>query len=209
MKNLITSILLLFSLQLFAQDSKPLVQFSGVIYDVDSNSVVPYVTIKNVSENGKAYSANYKGYFSIIVHEGDSIIFSSIGYKKLTLSIPTKLKERKFTALIKIKADNIELPMVTVFPWASVDEFKKEFLTMKFADDDLEIAMKNLSKKSLRELSANLAYDGRENNLRSFNNNHIGLSNKNMVQTNPLLNPLAWAALIQQITDGDKTRTKD
>lgn len=209
MKNLIVLLFVFVGLQSFAQQEKPLVQFSGVVYDADSNSVVPYVTIRNVTDNGKSSSANYKGYFSFVVHEGDSIVFSSVGYKKLELIIPTKVKDKKFTAIIKIKPDNIELPMVTVFPWASVDEFKKEFLSMKFADDDLEIAMKNLSKSSLRELSANLPRDGQEYRSNSFQSNHYNLSNKNMVQTNPLLNPFAWGALIKQIMDGDKRRADD
>jgi hypothetical protein len=143
------------------------------------------------------------------VHEGDSILFSSVGYKKLKLTIPTNLEEKKFTALIKIKSDNIELPMVTVFPWASVDEFKKDFLTLKFADDDLEIAMKNLSKESLKELASSLPRDGAEYSTNSFQYNHNNLVNSHMVQTNPLLNPLAWGALIKQITEGNKSRNKD
>lgn len=209
MKNLLILLLLTFGLQAFSQQGKPLVQFSGVVYDKDSNSVVPYVTIKNLSEGGKAYSANYKGYFSFVVHEGDSLVFSSVGYKKLKLNIPKNLTERKFTALIKIKADNIELPTVRVFPWASVDEFKKDFLTMKFADDDLEIAMKNISKQSLKDLTASLPRDGGEYNGTSFQNNHNTLMNSHMVQTNPLLNPFAWGALIKQITEGNKSRGKD
>ncbi|MDA9555747.1 carboxypeptidase-like regulatory domain-containing protein, partial [Pelobium sp.] len=183
--------------------------FSGVIYDIDSNTVVPYVTLKNISNENKSYTANFKGYFSFVAREGDTILFSSIGYKKLSLTIPTHLQERKFTVIVKMQSDNIQLPSVRVFPWASVDEFKKEFLTMKFADDDLEIAKKNLSKKSLAELSANLPRDGRENSAFSFQNNHINLSNKNFVQTNPLLNPFAWGALIKQIMEGDKERNKN
>lgn len=190
----------------FSQTEKPLVQFSGVIYDMDSNTVVPYVAIKNVSNNNSAFAANYKGYFSFVLQEGDTVVFSSIGYKKLELIIPSNLKERKYTAIIKLQSDNIQLPMVRVFPWASYDEFKKDFLTMKFADDDLEIAMKNLSKKSLRELSTSLPRDGQENSGMSFNNLHQALGNKNMVQTNPLLNPLAWAALIKQISEGNKKK---
>ncbi|MBC7652858.1 MAG: hypothetical protein H7098_00125 [Oligoflexus sp.] len=190
----------------FSQTEKPLVQFSGVIYDMDSNTVVPYVAIKNVSNNNSAFAANYKGYFSFVLQEGDTVVFSSIGYKKLELIIPSNLKERKYTAIIKLQSDNIQLPMVRVFPWASYDEFKKDFLTMKFADDDLEIAMKNLSKKSLRELSTSLPRDGQENSGMSFNNLHQAHGNKNMVQTNPLLNPLAWAALIKQISEGNKKK---
>ena len=193
----------------FAQQDKPLVQFSGVIYDVDSNSIVPYVNIRNISNNGKTYSANYKGYFSIVVKENDTLVFSSIGYKKLEIVIPKNVKENRFTAIIKMKSDNIQLPSVRVFPWASTDEFKRDFLTMKFPDDDLEIAKKNLSKKSLMELSATLPRDGSEYaNINAYNN-HIGLSNKGMIQTNPLLNPFAWGALINKIMQGNKSRKGD
>ncbi len=209
MKNIIVILLLITGLGALAQQTKPLVQFSGVIYDLDSNSVVPYVTVRDVTNGNKSYSANYKGYFSFVAQEGDSIVFSSIGYKKLELVIPTHLKERKFTAIIKMKSDNIELPTVRVFPWASTDEFKRDFLTMKIADDDLEIAKKNLSKKSLAELSANLPLDGGEHTPYSFQNMHNNLSNKNMVQTNPLLNPFAWGALIKQIMDGDKRKKQE
>ena len=192
----------------FAQQQKPLIQFSGVIYDLDSNTVVPYVTLRNQTAK-KSYSANYKGYFSFVAQEGDSVHFTSIGYKKIDLVIPTNLRDKKFTVVIKMQSDNIELPMVRVFPWASVDEFKKEFLTLKFADDDFEIARKNVSRESLAGLAANLPRDGRENVGSVFNNNHIGLTNKNMVQVNPLMNPFAWAALIKQITDGKKNKKKD
>jgi hypothetical protein len=204
LKKLFTILLIIIGFAAYSQSEKPLVQFSGVIYDLDSNTVVPYVAIKNLSNHNSAFAANYKGYFSFVLQEGDTVVFSSIGYKKLEMVIPSNLKDRKFTAIIKLQTDNIQLPMVRVFPWASYDEFKKDFLTMKFADDDYELAMKNLSKKSLRDLSANLPLDGQEHNSMSFNNLHQAMGNKNMVQTNPLLNPLAWAALIKQITEGKK-----
>ena len=208
MKNFLIIILLFVGFGVFAQQQKALVQFSGVIYDLDSNTVVPYVTLRNQTGK-KSYSANYKGYFSFVAQEGDSIHFTSIGYKKIDLVIPTGLRDKKFTVVIKMQSDNIQLPTVRVFPWASVDEFKKEFLTMKFADDDLEIARKNVSRQSLAALSANLPRDGGENAGSAFNYNHIGLGNKNMVQNNPLLNPFAWAALIKQITEGNKNKKKD
>ncbi|MRX47707.1 peptidase associated/transthyretin-like domain-containing protein [Pedobacter puniceum] len=208
MRSILVVIFCLIASTTFAQkEGKPLVQFSGVIYDIDSNTVVPYVTLNNLSEK-KTHSANYKGYYSFVAHEGDSIQFSSVGYKKLVLVIPQNLKERKFTAVVKMKSDNIILPTVRVFPWASYDEFKRDFLTMKFADDDLEIAKKNLSSKSLRDLYVSLPRDGTEMQSFNFQNNHIGLTNKNMVQTNPLLNPFAWGALIKQITEGNKERNK-
>lgn len=188
-------------------DKPKLVQFSGVVYDVDSNTVVPHVTLKNLS-SGKSYVANYKGYYSFVVNEGDSIVFSSMGYKNVTLVVPKNLKDKKFTSVVKMKTESIELPVFRVFPWASTDEFKREFLTLKLADDDEEIVRKNLKKAALKDLSYTLPRDGQEIRGMTFNNNHIGLSNQSMVQTNPLLNPLAWSAFLKQISEGNKSRNK-
>jgi hypothetical protein len=82
-------------------------------------------------------------------------------------------------------------------------------MAMKFADDDLEIARKNVTRTSLMAMARSLPRDGTEMNNLNFQNNHIALSNKNINQrgANPLLNPFAWGALIQQIMQGDKSRS--
>ncbi len=196
----------------FAQSTdKKLVQFSGVIVNPDSNTVVPYVSITNISNHKQVFSANYKGYFSFVAQEGDTLAFTAIGYKHEGIVIPTNLPDHKYTVMMKLKQEAINLPAVLVYPWASVDEFKKQFLTMKFADDDLEIAKKNVSRDNLAALSANLPRDGQEMQGYNFQNNHNALVNKNMNQkmANPLLNPFAWGALIQQIMQGDKSRSKN
>ena len=122
--------------------------------------------------------------------------------------IPRNLADNKYTVLMKLQQESINLPMVRVYPWASTDEFKKEFMTMKFADDDLEIARKNVSRESLASMIATLPRDGGEMQSYNFQNNHNRLVNKNINQrlANPLLNPFAWGALIQQIMQGDKSR---
>lgn len=187
---------------------KKLVQFSGVILNRDSNTVVPYVTIANVTGRDQYFSANYKGYFSFVANEGDTLLFTAVGYKKEGVVIPVGLSDNKYTILMKMKQEVINLPGVRVYPWASTDEFKKEFMTMKFADDDLEIAKKNVSRESLASMIASLPRDGAEMQSFNFQNNHSRLVNRNINQrlANPLLNPFAWGALIQQIIQGDKSR---
>ncbi len=195
----------------FAQNpDKKLVQFSGVVMNPDSNTVVPYVNITNVTRHNQVFSANYKGYFSFVAHEGDTLVFSAIGYKHDGIIIPANISDSKYTVIVKLKQEIINLPTVQVYPWASADEFKKEFLTMKFADDDLEIAKKNVSREKLSALAMALARDGQEMQGYNFQNNHNALVNKNINQkfANPLLNPFAWAAFLQQITQGDKSRDK-
>ena len=193
----------------FAQvRDKKLVQFSGVIMNRDSNTVVPYVTITNVTGRDQYFSANYKGYFSFVANEGDTLLFTAVGYRKEGVVIPVGLSDDRYTILMKMKQEVINLPGVRVYPWASVDEFKKEFMTMKFADDDLEIAKKNVSRESLASMIASLPRDGAEMQSFNFQNNHSRLTNRNFNQrlANPLLNPFAWGALIQQIMQGDKSR---
>ena len=161
MRNWLFLICLLCSLSGFSQvRERKIVQFSGIIVNRDSNTVVPYVTITNVTGKDQYYSANYKGYFSFVAHEGDTLAFTAVGYRREALIIPTNLSEDKYTVLMKLQQEIINLPGVRVYPWASTDEFKKEFMTMKFADDDLEIARKNLSRESLASMLATLPRDG-------------------------------------------------
>lgn len=212
MRNCLVLLLIFLSGYGFAQSpDKKLVQFSGVVINPDSNSVVPYVTITNVSARNRVFVATYKGYFSFVVQEGDTLAFSAVGYKREGIVIPLNVSDNRYTVMMKLKQEVINLPAVRVYPWASIDDFKKEFLTMKLADDDLEIAKKNVSGEKLLAMAASLPRDGQEMQGYNFQNNHNNLINKNINQklANPLLNPFAWGALIQQIKRGDKSRSKD
>lgn len=92
--------------------------------------------------------------------------------------------------------------MVRVFPWATTDEFRKDFVNAKIADDDLEIARKNISRTSIVALTNSLPRDGQEIQSANSQSMHQDIVNQHS-RTNPLLNPLAWGSLIKSITDGD------
>lgn len=209
MKYTFTLILIFFTVGLFAQQTpsgKKLVQFSGIITDRDSNFVVPYVTITNKSNHDQRYGANYKGYFSFVAHPGDTLVYNAIGYTDETLVIPLAVKDLKYTAMVKMKSEIIYLPAVRIYPWATVEEFTKEFLAMKIADDDMEIVRKNLSRTSVNGLIKNLPKDAGEISSTNFRMDQDRELNRNLVQSNPLLNPFAWGKLMQQIFNGDKSR---
>ncbi|MBC7913107.1 MAG: carboxypeptidase-like regulatory domain-containing protein [Pyrinomonadaceae bacterium] len=208
MKHLL-AIFFLFAAFGFVRAQKAnIVQFSGVIYDTDSSRIVPYVSVTNKSDKNRVTSANHQGYFSFVAHEGDTIVFSAIGYRREGLVIPTNLSDKRYTVLVKMKSEVINLPVVRILPWASIDDLNRDFMAMKFADDDLEIAKKNMARTSLLALSRTLKPNSTEMQNLSFANNHIALNNKHINQkgANPLLNPLAWGAFIQQILQGDKSR---
>ncbi|MCC8410969.1 hypothetical protein LJ707_18660 [Mucilaginibacter sp. UR6-1] len=210
MKFLIGILFLMFTTAAFAQQQeRPLVQFSGVTFNSDSaNIAVPYVTVTNLSNGKSASSSNYKGYFSFVAHEGDSLRFTSVGYAPIVVVIPSNTN-KSFTTKVPLKPQIVNLPTFRVFPWATTDEFRKDFLAMKIADDDLEVAKKNVSKSSLMALQNTLARDGREMQTTNAGALHNRILNQTSIQPNPLLNPLAWGSLIKQISDGDKSRSSN
>lgn len=189
---------------------KKLVQFSGVIHNADTNVVVPYVSVTNLSYNNYTVTANHQGYFSFVAHEGDTILFTSVGYLSARVIIP-KVPEDKYTAMVNMTAEIKELPMVTPYPWASIDEFNMAFMSLEIADDDIVVAKKNLSPESLAALAAVTPRSAEEIQSYSSMQNHIGLTNQavNQRMANPLLSPFAWGNLIRQISEGNKSRQRN
>ena len=205
MKYFLGIILSLAAITAFAQE-RPLVQFSGIVVSTDSSSVIPFTSITNLNYPKQGAMANYKGYFSFVAHQLDTIKFTSIGYAPTTIVIPAGVKDASYTLKVRLIAQTTHLPGIKIFPWATTDEFRKDFLTMKVADDDLAIAYKNLSGKSVAAISKTLPMDGQEHQEMFAQDEHNAILNSHSLQPNPLLNPFAWASLIKEITAGDKSR---
>jgi hypothetical protein len=206
MKKIISLLLFLFAAAaVFAQkQERPLVQFSGIVHNADSTGIiVPYVSIVNLSFHNQVSQSNYKGYFSFVVHERDTIRFSSLGYATVLVVIPSNVISKSYTVPVLLMPQIISLPVFRVFPWATTEEFTKDFLSMKIADDDLAIARKNLSNASIETLERTLPRDGPEmSNIQDFHNSIVNAHST----VNTLLNPFSWGSLIKEITDGDKSR---
>ena len=107
---------------------RPLVQFTGIVHNADSAGVIiPYVSVVNSSYQGQSFVSNYKGYFSFVAHEQDTIHFSCVGYAAATIVIPANIANNSYTLKIALKPQIINLPVFHVFPWATTEEFRKDF----------------------------------------------------------------------------------
>ncbi|WP_158990917.1 hypothetical protein [Mucilaginibacter sp. L196] len=210
MKYLIGIFFLLATTAAFAQQQqqeKPLVQFTGIVHNADSAKIiVPYVNITNAATHKTITASNYEGYFSFVAHEQDTLIFTCVGYATTRVVIPADVKNKSYTIPVMIQPIIINLPTFHVFPWATTDEFKKDFLALKVADDDLEIAKKNVSRTTLMALVATLPRDGQEIQDALYQGLNTSIENSHSLTPNPLLNPLAWGSFINEITQGDKAR---
>ncbi|MFD2872735.1 hypothetical protein ACFS5N_09665 [Mucilaginibacter ximonensis] len=210
MKYLFSLLLLLCTASVFAQQTeRPLVQYSGITRNADSTKkvvIVPYVSIKNVSTGQQLFVSDYQGYFSFVAHERDTLQFTSVGYFPVTVVVPANINNRSMVTTVSLKPQIVNLPAVRVFPWATTDEFRKDFLAMKIADDDYEIIRKNLNPKAIKEAGAYYPHTVYESvNAQEMHNNIV---NSHSI-TNPLLNPFAWGSLIRDIAAGDKSNASN
>ncbi|WP_118193859.1 peptidase associated/transthyretin-like domain-containing protein [Albibacterium indicum] len=207
LKTVFVLIIVAFSLGAHAQEepTKKLVQFTGIIQNVDSNVVVPYVTIRNISYRDQFFASNHQGYFSFVAHEKDTIEFTAIGYKTTQVVIPES-ENNRHSGIVKMEASVTALPVVVVLPWASVEEFNQAFLALDVADDDYLLAKRNLSRESLVAMAREAPLSANELQNYQAISSHQNMTNRNINQryANPLLNPFAWAKFIDQISKGSK-----
>jgi hypothetical protein len=186
------------------EDSRELVQFSGMVLDGGTDQLypVPYTNIYVKDQNRGTYS-DFKGFFSIVVRKGDVITFSAIGYKTVEYKIPTDLQDDRYSIVQLMTQDTINLPETVVFPWPSREHFKLEFLAMDVSSELQERAMRNLTSETLEKLRRETPYDGRENanfylRQQAREYYHIG----QMPPMN-IFNPIAWKQFFDSWKRGD------
>lgn len=200
----------------FSQDTtveRKLLQVSGIIHNADTSTTVPYVTLTNLSYKNEYFNANHQGFFSFVARSGDTVRLSAVGYHSETLVIPEPRdnNSKNITLSLTMKQQIIDLPVVSVYPWASIDEFNYDFMNLEIADDDILIAKRNLSYETLAAMAEEVPRDAGEIQNISTVNRHIGLTNKAISQrfANPLFSPIAWGNFINQITKGKESRAKN
>ncbi len=209
-RNLLALFLMLFSLlgtlsaQVEEESSEPLIQFSGMVLDGTTAQLypVPYTNILVKGEGRGTYS-DFSGFFSLVVKQSDTIVFSAIGYKNIEVSIPDSLTDTRYSLIQLMSQDTINLPETVVFPWPSREHFRLEFLAMDVSKEMQDRAMENLAEESLEKGREIVMLDANEHadmylRQQSRNNYYIG-------QTPPMniFNPVAWKQFFDAWKRGD------
>jgi hypothetical protein len=153
-------LLLLYGRSLFSQEDKDLIQFSGVIVEIDSLKPIPFTKII-IKASGRGTLADYYGYFSFVAHQKDTIVFSALGYKKAQYIIPDTLAGNKYSLIQILRFDTILLNEAVIFPWPTREQFKEVFFNMKVPEDDLARAKKNMDREASN--NTKVVYIGRGN----------------------------------------------
>lgn len=213
MKNFYTLIIVLFSLvSAVAQTKKTPVQMSGIVYTGDSIAqVIPNTNIL-VKNRKLGTVSSGEGFFSFAALPGDTVVFSALGFKKETLTIPDSLAQKEYLVRVVMHRDTTMLEEVTLYPWPSRDKFKDAFLATRVPATDEDIAMRNLAVQELKTRAAAMGYSPEEiqdyvmqmqaKDIYNYGR-YQGFNNGGTAILGALSNPFAWADLFKSIKNGD------
>jgi hypothetical protein len=188
-----------------AQTDKKVIQFSGVVVNGDSLQPVPYTNISLKGSNHGTMS-DYFGFFSVVAESYDTIVFSSLGFRRSQYVIPGDLKENHYSIIQMLQKDTILLRETVIFPWPTKEQFEIAFVELQVPDDDLERARKNLSQDKIISISSTMPMDASMNYKNSTQQFNTKLYNAGQIPMNNLLNPIAWAKFVQAWKNGDFKR---
>ena len=203
-------ILLLLSSNLFAQteeileapaDDSLLVQLSGVVIAESTLEPAPYTAIYDKTQ-GRGVVADYYGFFSLVTLPGDTLYFNYYGYKPSTYIVPDTLEDNRYSIIHILESDTLLLPEVEVHPWPSREDFARAFVEMDPYDDAVRRAQRQLYGESLAYIAARTENDATTSYAYARNQANTALYTKGQLPVNNLLNPYAWAKLIDDWKKG-------
>lgn len=185
-------------------DSVPqrrVVEVMGYIKNYQAQ-VVPFAHTV-VKGQGRGTYADYWGYFYLPVYTGDTILFSSVGYRRSYHVVPEDVEGNIYRINVKMRLDTVMLREMTVYPWQNYEQFKEMFVAMKVPDEEYQNAMDNMAlimeqvKRSPMRMTA-------AGNHRYFMQQIADQKyTAGQLPQNNLLNPLAWMQFFQAIKNGD------
>ena len=181
-------------------EPKAIIQLSGIIRN-DSLEALPFSTIA-VLNTGRGTASDFWGYFSIAVNAGDTIQFSSVGFKKSTYIVPALEDGTHIDHDVKLLSDTIMLAEATVFPWTTYDQFLQAVVDLDLADEDMDNARRNIQLMQRQLISDEYQADASLNYKYYMQQKQQQAYTAGQYPSVSLLNPFAWAQFFQALKEG-------
>jgi hypothetical protein len=201
----ILTIHILFAFVICGQD-KDLVQLTGRITN-EVSEPLPFAHVL-IMNNFRGTITDREGKFSLVVEVYDTILFSTVGYKRKILTIPDTLPKPFLTTDIVLVEDTILIAEVKIYPWKSYEEFKRALLNLKLPDDDNERARRNIALIKTQIILDNEP-NARENFQYVMEQQYRETFSRGMYPSYQIFNAFAWAKFFQALKRGDFKRNAD
>ena len=171
-----------------AQQQKRVVQLSGIVMDTVTGPI-PGVHVY-IPKAGRGVTTNAVGFFSLPVLVGDSVVISSVGYKRQHYIVPASSTEFS-TIIVPMVEDVTYLREIVIVPYPTEEVFKEAVLALNLPPDN-GIDQKNLNAELLALMLKTTPMDGPLNQRYALNQWAASQNDKFMPVTNPFLNPFNW-----------------
>lgn len=182
-------------------ENQNLVQFSGITLTADSLNPVSFTKITDVCTH-RGTTSDVNGYFSFVAHKKDTVVFTAIGFKPASFIIPDTITKQRYSLIQLMTSDTLTLAAAYIFPWPTLEDFKRAFIETKIPDDDLEIARKNLLAADIRMRAEEYPMDAAMNYRNYIDNQTSKLYYFGQQQPFNIFNPFAWAKFIKAWKEG-------
>lgn len=194
---LVFAIICLFigSHQASAQARRRVIQLTGIVTDT-TGAFLPGVNFY-VPKAGRGTTSLNNGFFSLPLLIGDTVLISSVGYKKQTYVVPQDAKE--FTSVLFEMNPDVTFLKEVVVTMPTEELFKEAVLALNVPLDNTGIDPKNLNAELLALMVRTTPMDGNANYRYYINQYSNSLGDKFHPLYNPFLNPLNWVKFIKDL----------
>lgn len=181
------------------------IQINGVVMTADSLRGVPNVTVQ-VKNKNRGVESEYTGVFSIVCYKGDTLEFSSIGFRPKEYVVKKEITGNIFSMIQLMVQDTFYLPETIIRPLPSKEGFDYAFLHWRIPNDQYEIARRNTDAYILRALAYTLPKDGHEAQSAYLQQQAREAVYYGQQKPMNILNPLAWGEFFEAWKRGDFRR---
>lgn len=184
-----------------AQELPQVIQFTGVVMEGDSLKVIPGVHVY-IPKTGRGTTTNPYGFFSLPVLEGDSIIFTAVGFKRSHYIVPEHDPTVSLKVLVTLEQDITFLDEVQVFPFPSEETFKRAVVTMRLPYSRDQANMQAWLEASYMKEGYDFYPPSPAMTQRYFQDQQVAAFQNKFAPSSGsinLLNPWAWSSFIQSL----------
>jgi hypothetical protein len=178
------------------------VQLYGVVMSADSLRGLEATSVI-VQGTGRGTITNNEGVFSIAVLKGDTIRFSSVGFKDKYTIVPLNLQGNQYSVIQLMVDDTAYLPATILKPRPTRAQFERDFVTTDVPADAIEIARRNNDEATRKALMMTLPADAGEAMNAQIRQQTQQYYYSGQLPPQNIFNPVAWAEFIQAWKRGD------
>ena len=178
------------------------VQVSGLVVTGDSLRPLPYATVYRVRDS-RGTMTDARGFFSIPVLEGDTLMFSSTGYIQRDVIITNGGEKNRISIVQPMGRDTIMMNEAFIYPWPSRESFKREFMALGLDETAYDIGQQALDPFDIYDRLIDVGQDGQGVISAELRQMSLDYGTAGSLPTTNLLNPVAWAQFLRALKNGD------